>query len=234
MLMIPDIAAQFARLGKALASPQRVLLVDLLAQSERPVDALASASGMSLANTSQHLRVLLAAHLVANRKQGLQVYYRLAGPAVLAFLGSLQSLAECQLAEVTQAAQAHLGATDLEPVDHRELQRRMEAGEVVVIDVRPAEEFAAGHLPGAISVPAGELRQRLAELPRTAEIVAYCRGPYCALAAMAVEELRHRGFQARRLPDGPVQWAQRRIRTESTPSLPGRIGTKNPAKLRNP
>ncbi|MCK6490401.1 MAG: metalloregulator ArsR/SmtB family transcription factor [Planctomycetes bacterium] len=229
--MIPDIATQFARLGKALASSQRVLLLDLLAQGERPVEALASASGMSLANASQHLRVLLAAHLVANRKQGLQVHYRLAGPAVLAFLGSLQSLAECQLAEVPQAAQAHLGVTDLEPVDHRELQRRVSAGEVVVIDVRPAEEYAAGHLPGAISVPVGELRRRIAELPRTAEIMAYCRGPYCVLAASAVEELRKRGFQARRLPDGPVQWAQRRIRTESGVSPSFRAG---PAARTNP
>ncbi|MBI5940723.1 MAG: metalloregulator ArsR/SmtB family transcription factor [Caulobacterales bacterium] len=213
------IAAQFARLGKALSSPQRVLLLDFLAQGERPVEALATVSGMSLANASQHLRVLLAAHLVANRKQGLQVHYRLAGSAVLSFLASLQGLAESQLAEVAQAAHAHLAVVgDLDGVDHRELQRRVEAGEVVLLDVRPAEEYAASHLPGALSMPADKLRRRLTDLPRNAEIVAYCRGPYCALAVAAVEELRRRGFQARRLADGPVQWAQRRVRTESGPS----------------
>lgn len=234
--MDTSIAGQFARIGKALASPQRVILLDLLAQSERPVEALATASGLSVANASQHLRILLAAHLVTNRKQGQQVFYRLAGPIVLEFLSDLQRLAEMQLTEVAQAARTHLADQDLEGVDHRELLRRVESGEAVLIDVRPAEEFAAGHLPGAISVPASELGRRLADLPRKAEIVAYCRGPYCALAVTAVEELRRHGYQARRLPDGPVQWAHRRIRavSGSAPACSNRVAVRPRLSPRKP
>ncbi len=230
------IAVQYARIGKSLASPQRVILLDLLAQSERPVEALAHASGLSVANTSQHLRILLAAHLVTNRKQGQQVHYRLAGPIVLGFLSDLQRLAEMQLAEVAQAARIHLADQDLEGVDHRELLRRVESGEAVLIDVRPTEEYAAGHLPGAISVPASDLGRRFAELPRKVEIIAYCRGPYCALAVTAVDELRRRGYRARRLPDGPVQWAQRRIRTVTgpRPDCPDRIPARRRSSARKP
>jgi len=206
--MTPAFAEQFARLGKAISHTHRVLLLDLLAQSERSVEALARAAGLTVANASQHLQILHGAHLVAKQRRGLQVIYRIGGPSVLAFLACLQRTAQQQLAEIETLARRTLGEDDLEAVDHAELQRRIAAGEVVLLDVRPVEEFAAGHLPGALSVPIAELHTRLKALPATAEIIAYCRGPYCAMAADAVTHLREAGYRARRLPDGPVEWRQ--------------------------
>ncbi len=224
--MTPAFAEQFARLGKAIAHPHRVLLLDLLAQGERSVDALARAAGLSIANASQHLQILHAAHLVAKQRQGLQVIYRIGGPSVLTFLACLQRTAEQQLAEVEALARQTLGEADLEAVEHSELQRRIAAGEVVLLDVRPAEEFAAAHLPGALSVPIAELHTRLKELPATAEIIAYCRGPYCAMAADAVTRLRAAGYRARRLPEGPVEWRQAGI----SPATSARPVTLVPAR----
>jgi rhodanese-related sulfurtransferase len=173
------------------------------------VEALAGEVGLSVANTSQHLQVLRQAGLVTGRRAGTSVCYRLAAPEVFEFWRALRTLAASRLAEVERLAAAYLGARDeLEPVTRQELARRLQAGDdLVVLDVRPAAEHAAGHLPGAVSIPVGELRRRLAELPGDREIVAYCRGPYCAFAHEAVALLREAGFQARRLEDGLPEWA---------------------------
>ena len=211
---MPDRAAktalfdEFARAAKALASGRRIELLDVLANGERIVDALADQVGLSVANTSQHLQVLRQAGLVATRREGTSVHYRLAGPEVFELWRALRSLAASRLAEVERLAAAYLGARDqLEPVSRGELARRLQDGDrLVVLDVRPAAEYAAGHLPGAVSIPVGELRRRLAELPRDREVVAYCRGPYCAFAHEAVAVLREEGFSARRLEDGLPEW----------------------------
>jgi rhodanese-related sulfurtransferase/DNA-binding transcriptional ArsR family regulator len=199
---------EFARVAKALASGRRLELLDVLANGERTVDALAGEAALSVANASQHLQVLRQAGLVITRREGTSVHYRLAGPEVLELWRALRTLAAARLAEVERLAAAYLGARDqLEPVSREELARRLEDGEpMVILDVRPASEHAAGHLPGAVSIPVEELRRRLAELPRDREIVAYCRGPYCAFAHEAVELLRNEGFAARRLEDGLPEW----------------------------
>jgi rhodanese-related sulfurtransferase len=198
----------FARAAKALASGRRLELLDVLANGERTVDGLAGEVALSVANTSQHLQVLRQAGLVTARREGTSVHYRLAGPEVLELWRALRTLAAARLAEVERLAAAYLGARDqLEPVTREELARRLQNGDpVVILDVRPATEHAAGHLPGAVSVPVEELRRRLAELPRDREIIAYCRGPYCAFAHEAVELLRQEGFSARRLEDGLPEW----------------------------
>ncbi|HEV3497293.1 MAG TPA: metalloregulator ArsR/SmtB family transcription factor, partial [Actinomycetes bacterium] len=199
---------EFARAAKALASGRRLELVDVLANGERTVEALAGEVGLSVANTSQHLQVLRQAGLVTSRRQGTSIHYRLAGPEVLELWQLLRTLAAGRLAEVERLAADYLGARDqLEPVTREELARRLQdRDDVFVLDVRPAAEHAAGHLPGAVSIPVDELRRRLAELPRDREIVAYCRGPYCAFAHEAVELLRQEGFSARRLEDGLPEW----------------------------
>jgi rhodanese-related sulfurtransferase len=199
---------EFARTAKALASGRRLELLDVLANGERTVEALAGEVALSMANTSQHLQILRQAGLVAIRRQGTSIYYRLAAPEVFELWRALQGLASARLAEVERLAAAYLGGRDeLEPVTREELARRLEDGDdLVVLDVRPAAEHAAGHLPGAASIPVRELRRRLAELPRDREIVAYCRGPYCAFAHEAVELLREEGFAARRLEDGLPEW----------------------------
>ena len=203
----------FARVAKALASGRRIELVDVLANGERTVEALAGEVGLSVANTSQHLQILRQAGLVGSRRQGTSVHYRLAGPEVFELWRTLRTLAASRLAEVERLAVAYLGGRDdLEPVTREELARRLEDGDdLVVLDVRPAAEYAAGHLPGAVSIPVGELRRRLAELPADREVVAYCRGPYCALAHEAVELLRDEGFAARRLEDGLPEWQAARL-----------------------
>jgi rhodanese-related sulfurtransferase len=200
---------EFARAAKALASGRRIELVDVLANGERPVEALAGEVGLSVANTSQHLQVLRQAGLVTTRRQGTSVHYRLAAPEVFELWRVLRTVAASRLAEVERLAATYLGARDeLEPVTRQELARRLRDGDsVLVLDVRPAAEHAAGHLPGAVSIPIGELRRRLAELPGDREIVAYCRGPYCSFAHEAVAELREAGFQARRLEGGLPEWA---------------------------
>lgn len=198
---------QFARIGKAIASPGRLQLLDVLAQGSRTVEELATESGLTMANTSQHLRVLAQAQLVAFDKRGLHVHYRIAGPAVESLLLCLQRTASVQLAEVARLAQDHLGAGDaLEVVDRQELQRRVAAGEVTLIDVRPVEEYTAGHLPGALSVPLPELAKHLTALPRNRLVVAYCRGPFCAMSCEVVAALNKRGYRASRLPDGVLEW----------------------------
>jgi rhodanese-related sulfurtransferase len=199
---------EFARVGKALGSGRRIELLDVLANGERTVEGLAGEVGLSVANASQHLQVLRQAGLVATRREGNSVCYRLAAPEVFGLWRALRTLAAARLAEVERLAAAYLGARhELEPVTRQELARRLRAGEeLVVLDVRPAAEHAAGHLPGAISIPLGELRRRLAELPRDRQIVAYCRGPYCAFAHDAVAVLAEAGFSARRLEDGLPDW----------------------------
>ena len=199
---------EFARAAKALASGRRIELLDVLANGERTVEALAGEVGLSVANTSQHLQILRQAGLVSSRREGTSVHYRLAGPEVFELWRTLRTLAASRLAEVERLAAAYLGSRDeLEPVTREELARRLQDGDdLVVLDVRPAAEYAAGHLPGAVSIPVGELRRRLAELPADREVVAYCRGPYCAFAHEAVALLREEGFSARRLEDGLPEW----------------------------
>jgi rhodanese-related sulfurtransferase len=198
----------FGRIGKALASGRRIELLDVLANGERTVEAVAGEVGLSVANTSQHLQILRQAGLVTTRREGTSIHYRLAGPEVFELWRTLRTLAGAQLVEVERLAAAYLGARDeLEPVTRQELARRLDDGDrLVVLDVRPAAEHAAGHLPGAVSIPVGELRRRLTELPGDREIVAYCRGPYCAFAHEAVALLRQEGFSARRLEDGLPEW----------------------------
>jgi rhodanese-related sulfurtransferase len=198
----------FARAAKALASGRRIELLDVLANGERTVEALAGEVGLTVANTSQHLQILRQAGLVASRREGTSVHYRLAGPEVFELWRTLRTLAASRLAEVERLTAAYLGARDeLEPVTREELARRLQDGDnLVVLDVRPAAEYAAGHLPGAVSIPVAELRRRLAELPADREVVAYCRGPYCAFAHEAVVLLREAGVSARRLEDGLPEW----------------------------
>lgn len=201
---------QFARIGRAVASPARLELLDLLAQGEKSVETLARQASLSVTNTSNHLKELRSASLVASRKDGLHVYYRLADPAVHDFLRCLQDIARHQLAEVREIVRDYFEARDtLEPMGATELLERMQAGDVLLLDVRPGDEHAAGHIPGAISIPTGELGRRLCELPLDKEIVAYCRGRYCVLALQAVDVLRSRGLRARRLAEGMPDWRRR-------------------------
>jgi len=211
---MPDHAAklriyeQFARIGKALAAPGRLELIDLLVQGERPVDALAKEAQMSIANASQHLQVLLAAHLVETRRDAQRIYYRLASPAVIELWLALRHTAEQQLAELPAVARQYLGEVDaLEPIGRDELARRIEAGTVVLIDVRPKEEYEQGHIAGAVSVPLDRLKTWAREdAPKRKPIVAYCRGPYCVYALQAVAELTKRGLRATRAADGVAEW----------------------------
>lgn len=208
---------QFARLGRAVSAPKRLELLDLLCQSPRTVEALAEQAGISVANASQHLQILRAARLVEAEKQGFYVEYRLADEQVWRFFHSLRGLAQIRLAEVEQVTRAYLterGA--MEVVKSTELVRRVRAGEVTLLDVRPFEEYRAGHIPGALSVPLPELKKRLAELPKNREVVAYCRGPYCVLAIEAVELLRRKGFRAHRMEQGVVDWRTRGWRVETS------------------
>jgi rhodanese-related sulfurtransferase len=198
---------QFSQIASAFASPKRIEIVDVLAQGERHVEAIAEQTNLTVANTSRHLQVLKAANLVASRKEGLQVFYRLADPIVLEGYRSLQTLAEARLAEVGRLVGDYFASTDgLEPVEKEELLRRVRRRDVVVLDVRPVEEYVAGHIAGALSVPLAELERRLADLPRGRRVVAYCRGPYCVLAAEAVRKLRQQGVKAVRLKEGYPEW----------------------------
>ncbi|MEO8681482.1 MAG: metalloregulator ArsR/SmtB family transcription factor [Vicinamibacterales bacterium] len=198
---------QFARLGKALANPHRLELLDLLAQSERTVESLAKETGRSLASASQHLQALRRAGLVDGRKQGLFVHYRLADPGVADLCAAVRSIAERQFAELDRLVRDHFGdRSDPEPVDMAELLRRSRAHEVVILDARPAHEYAAGHLAGAVSMPIDDLQRRLRQLPKSRAYVAYCRGPYCVYADQAVALLRAKGRRARRLAVGYPEW----------------------------
>jgi rhodanese-related sulfurtransferase len=198
---------QFARIGKALAAPARLELLDLLSQGERPVEALAHEAAISVANASQHLRVLHSARLVDTRRDGQWIYYRLADPSVVRLWLALRDTAERQLAELNAVARAYLGEPEkFEPIERDELARRIEAGTVVLIDVRPPEEFTQGHIAGAISVPLAELAGWARQAPKRKQIVAYCRGPYCVYALQAVTELQKRGLRAARAVEGVAEW----------------------------
>ena len=198
---------QFARVGKALANGHRLELLEFLAQGERTVEALAQVTGLSVANTSQHLQQLRQVGLVATRKQGLHVHYRLADADVSELLGVMQKIAEKQSAEVERIVRTYLTTKDgLDPISRNDLLKRAAEGEVTVLDVRPPEEYAAGHVPGALNIPVKELIAHLEGLPHDQEVVAYCRGPYCVLAFEAVSQLRAHGFRARRLEDGFPEW----------------------------
>ena len=198
---------QFARVGKAAGSPKRLEILDLLRQGERSVDGIASATDLGLTTASSHLQLLRHARLVATRKDGTRVYYRLADDTVSRFLVALQELARARLTEVEQMVRTYFAARDaLDPIGREELLRRIDAGDIVVLDVRPTEEFAAGHISAALSIPLEELSARLEELPVNVEIVAYCRGPYCVLAPQSVELLQANGRRARRLDGGFPEW----------------------------
>lgn len=199
--------AEFAAVARALGSPHRLEMLEHLAQDERAVEALAARVGLSVANASQHLQQLKRAGLVASRREGKFVLYRLADDRVLVLLRALFDVGERNLAAVDRILRGYFDERDsLEPVTREELLARTRDGCVTVLDVRPAEEFAAGHLPGAVNLPLAELEARLAELDPGQEVVAYCRGPYCVLAFEAVARLRARGFRARRLEDGFPEW----------------------------
>lgn len=194
---------QFARIGKATASPRRLMLLEVLCQGPRTVETLARETGQSVANTSQHLQVLRGARLVEAEREGLHVVYRTAGDDVRSFLRVLHDLADKRLAEVEQVRRQYMdGREMMEPVDESVLIERVRNGEVTVLDVRPREEFEAGHVLGALSIPLRELEERLTSLKRGRDIVAYCRGPYCVLAVEAIETLRAHGFTAFPLEDG--------------------------------
>lgn len=202
-----DLFSQFARVGKALSSANRLELLEFLAQGERSVDELSKVSGLTMANTSQHLQQLRLAGLVSCTKQGLKVYYRISGDDVIELFGVLRTVAERHIAEVDKLVNTYLTVKDnLEPIPARELLERARTGMVTVLDVRPHEEFEAGHVPGAINIPLNELEDHLDDLDPEHEVVAYCRGPHCVLAFDAVETLRKKGRKARRLEDGYPEW----------------------------
>jgi rhodanese-related sulfurtransferase len=207
----------FATIGRALSSPHRLELLDLLGQGERSVEQVAEAAGLSLANASQHLQVLRRAGLVVGRRDGIRVFYRPAGEEVLRLWLSLQGVASARLADVERAARDYLGE-DVEAVGRAELLERLGSGDLVVVDVRPRIEFAAGHIQGARSLPLEELEARLAEIPEDAEVVAYCRGAYCVYAHEAVRLLCAAGRRARRLEGGWPEWRLAGLPHESEPS----------------
>ena len=197
----------FAEVAKALGHGHRLEILELLAQGERSVEALAERAGLSIANASQHLRLMRQAGVLASRRDGKRVLYRLSDPAVLDLAAALRRVGERNLAKVREVVGGYFHERDaLEPVSRKELARRLKDGLVTVLDVRPEDEFAAGHLPHAVNIPLRELKRRLRDLSRNREIVAYCRGPYCILAFEAVALLRKRGFKVRRLEDGYPEW----------------------------
>lgn len=211
----------FASVAKAIAHPHRLALLEQLAQGERSVEVVADRTRMSVANASQHLQRMRRAGLVAVRRQGKFIFYRLADDAVLEFLAQLRRIAERNLAEVDRVVHGYFRNRDsLEPVSRAELADRMKAGLVTVLDLRPEDEFALGHVPGAINIPLAELKRRLAGLDPRQEVVAYCRGPYCVLSYEAVAVLRAQGFKARRLEDGLPEWRAAGLPVETRPGSP--------------
>ena len=198
---------QFAEMAKALGHAHRLEILELLAQGERSVESLAERAGLSIGNASQHLRLMRQAGLLVSRRDGKRILYRLSDPAVLDLTAALHRLAERNLGEVKSVLAGYFNQRDsMEPVSRKELSRRLRDGLVTVLDVRPPDEFAAGHLPNAVNIPLRDLTRRVGKLPKKQEVVAYCRGPYCVLAFEAVAMLRSRGFEARRLEDGYPQW----------------------------
>ena len=201
------IYVQFARIGHALSSPKRMELLDLLAQGEKTVELLAEQSATPIKNTSAHLRVLRQANLVERRGQGTYVFYRLADDDVLRVLRAIEALGHRRFADVQQMVQLYMNQRDqLDPVTSKELHKLMKDGSVVVVDVRPAEEFKAGHIPGALSIPVPELKRRMQEIPKNREVIAYCRGHYCVYSLDAVTLLRRNGYRARRAAEGLPDW----------------------------
>ena len=210
--------AQFARVGHALASPKRIELLGLLGQGEKTVEALAEHIATPIKNTSAHLRVLRQARLADTRRDGTYVFYRLADNDVVRLLRALETVGHSRLAEVQSVVHLYLDGHDaLEPVSLTDLRRMMRDGDVTVVDVRPAEEFAAGHVPGALSVPVAELKRRLREIPKRREVIAYCRGRYCVYSLEAVTILRKQGYRARRTEEGMPDWR--------TAGLPVEVGS---------
>lgn len=234
MELKPYLYQQLARLSKALSSPKRIELLDVLSQGPKTVDRLARETSQTAANASQHLKLLRAARLVEAEKNGLFVTYRLAAATVGAFLVQLRRLGEAQLSELRLARQELVEATSgIESIDRATLIRRLRSGEAVLVDVRPREEYQAGHLPRAISIPLPELRERLRELPKRCEVVAYCRGPYCMLSVEAARILSEQGRSVKRLEDGVSEWraaglrvVERRSPSSARVGIPGRKARK--------
>ena len=211
-----EVYEQIARISKAAAAPKRLELLDLLSQGPRTVEVLAGLAAITVGNASQHLKILRAARLVDAQKQGLYVEYRLADAEVANFFVALRTLAQSRLAEVERITREYLERRNaLEAVEGEELVRRVRSGAVTVIDVRPVEEYRAGHIPGARSIPMTELAARLQEVPKDREVVAYCRGPYCVMAVEAVDLLRRQGFAAHRMEQGVADWRARGWRIAS-------------------
>jgi rhodanese-related sulfurtransferase/DNA-binding transcriptional ArsR family regulator len=207
---------QFARIGKALSSAHRLELLEVLAQGERSVEELAKETGMSVANASQHLQVLRAAQLVEVRREGVYIYYRLTDEQVFTLWQALRNVGEARIAEIDRVVRTYLHDREhLQPIDATELFQRLAEGQVILLDVRPLEEYATAHIPGALSIPVAELETRLPELPQDKEIVAYCRGPYCVFADEAVAMLRTNGYNARRLEQGLPDWRALGLPVES-------------------
>ena len=207
--LIDEIFEQLARIGKALSTPKRLEILYLLSQSERTVDALAKAASLSVANTSQHLQRLKQARLVRDVREGVRIHYHIADPSVIRLWLELRSVAERQLLGMERALDAYRHRRhELEKISVEELQARLRNDDVILIDVRPREEYLAGHLPGALSIPLGELENRVGEISRDKAIVVYCRGPYCIYADEAIEILVERGWSATRLEEGVVEWQQ--------------------------
>ena len=207
---------QLSRIGKAVSSPKRLELLDLICQGPKSVEMLAKESSLTVSNTSRHLHILRGASLIESQKEGLYVVYQIADPAVCEFSRSMRLLAEKRLADVEQITRRFLcGREGLEAVDREELIERVRRKSVTVIDVRPIDEYCAGHIPGAISLPLKELQSRLSEFSKNKEIVAYCRGPYCVLAIQAVETLHAKGYRAVRLEDGVQDWRARGFALET-------------------
>ncbi|RKZ69801.1 MAG: ArsR family transcriptional regulator [Gammaproteobacteria bacterium] len=218
-----DLFAQFSRVGKALSNGNRLELLEFLAQGERSVEQLSKVAGLTVANTSQHLQQLRHAGMVTCRKEGLKVYYSISGDDVITLLGTLRTVAERHVTDVQYLVNTYLTVKDeLEPIPRTELLERVRDGLVTVLDVRPAEEYASGHVPGAVNIPLQELEQRLDELGNqdgeNREIVAYCRGPHCVLAFDAVARLREKGMNARRMEEGYPEWKTAGLPVEESPS----------------
>ena len=210
---------QFAQVAKALSHPHKLELLELLAQGERSVDALANVAGLTVANTSRHLQQLRRAGLLASRKEGLYVFYRIAGDDVIDLLRTLRRTGQRHISEVNEVVIGYFNDRDsLEPVSRKELLRRSKDGLVTVLDVRPSEEYEVGHIPGALNVPLDEIKKQLAMLPKEQEIIAYCRGEYCVLAFEAVAALRKKGFTARRLEEGYPEWKAAGLQVEGIES----------------
>lgn len=212
-----DLFEVFARIGKALSSGKRLEMLEFLAQGERSVEQLSKMTGLSVANTSQHLQQLRHVGLVTTRKDGLYVHYRIAGDGIVRLVAALRAVGEEHMADVDRLVKLFLDSKDsLEPVRAKELWQRVKQGLVTVLDVRPPEEYAQGHIRGAINVPLTELKKKLHDIPADQEVVAYCRGPYCLLAYEAVQLLRKKGIKARRLEDGYPEWRLRGLPVEGS------------------